>query len=79
MKSPSDRPTVRPPVLVGVDAGGSKTAAAIADGDLRILGRAEGPGAAMRPEGGSRSAAVIAELVREAAGRAGITLPARVR
>jgi len=53
----SDRPTVRPSVLVGVDAGGSKTAVAIADGDLRILARGDGPGAAMRPGGGSRSAA----------------------
>ena len=66
----------RPALLIGVDAGGSHTAVAIADGDLNIFARAEGPGAAMRPEGGSRSAAVIAELVREAAGRAGITLPA---
>jgi len=76
MKSPSDSPTVRPSILVGVDAGGSHTAVAIADGNLNIFARAEGPGAAMRPEGGSRSAAVIAELVREAAGRGGITLPA---
>jgi len=76
MKSQSDRPTVRPSVLVGVDAGGSKTAVAIADGDLRILARGDGPGAAMRPDGGSRSAAVIAEIVREAAGRAEVTLPA---
>src|SRR2546423_4738433 len=66
----------RPALLIGVDAGGSHTAVAIADGDLRVLGRAEGPGAAMRPEGGTRSAAVIAELAREAAGRAAITLPA---
>src|SRR5256714_1063889 len=66
----------RPALLSGGDGGGSHTAVAIADGDLRILGRAEGPGAAMRPEGGTRSAAVIAELVREAGGRAGVTLPA---
>src|SRR2546422_8892283 len=66
----------RPALLIGVDAGGSHTAVAIADGNLNIFARAEGPGAAMRPEGGSRSAAVIAELVREAAGRAGVTLPA---
>src|SRR5207247_4407408 len=76
MKSHSGRPTVRPSVRVGVDAGGSKTAVAIADGDLRILARGDGPGAAMRPGGGSRSAAVIAEIVREAAGRAEVTLPA---
>src|SRR2546426_12792301 len=66
----------RPALLIGVDAGGSHTAVAIADGNLNIFARAEGPGAAMRPEGGSRSAAVIAELVREAAGRARVTLPA---
>src|SRR5438552_8890597 len=66
----------RTALLIGVDAGGSHTVVALADRALRILGRAEGPGAAMRPEGGSRSAAVIAELVREAAGRAGISLPA---
>src|SRR2546426_609043 len=65
----------RPALLIGVDAGGSHTAVAIADGNLNIFARAEGPGAAMRPEGGSRSAAVIAELVREAAGRAGEVPP----
>jgi len=76
MKHQSDSPTVRQSVLIGVDAGGSHTAVAIANGSLHILARAEGPGAAMRPDGGTRSAAVIAEIVREAAGRAGVTLPA---
>ena len=76
MKHQSDSPTVRQSVLIGVDAGGSHTAVAIANGSLHVLARAEGPGAAMRPDGGTRSAAVIAEVVRDAAGRAGVTLPA---
>jgi N-acetylglucosamine kinase-like BadF-type ATPase len=71
----SDSPTVRPSVVVGVDAGASHTAVAIADSELRVLARAVGPGSAMRPGGGSRSAAVIVGLVREAAERAGLSLP----
>src|SRR6266568_4875723 len=63
-------------LFIGVDAGGSKTAVAIADESLRILARGDGPGAAMRPGGGSRSAAVIAEIVRESARRAEVALPA---
>jgi len=39
--------------------------------DLTILGRADGPGAAMRPGGASASAAVLAETARRAATQAG--------
>jgi glucosamine kinase len=51
------------PVLVGVDAGGSRTSVVVTDGD-RILGRAEGVGAAVRPGRALVSATTIAELVR---------------
>src|SRR5581483_3839633 len=44
--------------------------------DLRVLGRADGPGAAMRPGGAPASAAVLAETARRAAAVAGIALPA---
>lgn len=75
----SDSPTVRPSVvLLGVDSGGSHTAVVIGDREGRILARAEGPGSAMRPGGAERSAAVILDVARRAATRAGVTLPATV-
>src|SRR5205823_3313368 len=42
---------------------------------LAVLGRADGPGAAMRPAGAARAAAVLAETARRAATQAGIELP----
>src|SRR3989442_7951646 len=77
MKSPSDSPTIRrSDLLLGVDTGGTHTTVVVAREDLRLLARAEGPGAAMRPEGAERSAVVIAETVRRAAALAGVDLPA---
>src|SRR3989442_3246987 len=70
---PSSRPSV---VLLGVDAGGSHTAVAIGDARGRLLGRAEGPGSAMRPGGAERSAAVILDVARDAATQAQVSLPA---
>jgi len=63
------------PSFLGVDSGGSHTAVAVAAPDGTILGRAEGPGSAMRPGGAGTSAAVIGEVARKAASGAGITLP----
>jgi N-acetylmuramic acid 6-phosphate etherase len=63
-------------VLLGVDVGGSHTAAVVARGDASILGRAEGPGAALRPGGAAATAAAVAEVVRRAAHSAAVTLPA---
>src|SRR6266545_5478343 len=62
-------------VLLGADAGGSHTTVVLGGSDLRILGRADGPGAAMKPGGASASAAVLAETARRAAQQAGIELP----
>jgi len=71
MNSLPHRQTVRPPILLGADAGGSHSTVVIGTPDLTILGRADGPGAAMRPGGASASAAVLAETARRAATQAG--------
>ncbi len=68
---PSDRQTA---VSLGADAGGSHSAVVIGS-PKKILGRAEGPGAAMRPGGAAKSAAVLAETARRAAAQAGLNLP----
>lgn len=60
---------------IGVDAGGSHTEVAVAGDDGKVLARAEGAGAAMRPGAAETSAAVIAEVARRAATEAGVTLP----
>lgn len=54
------------PIVVGVDGGGSKTRAVVADERGVQLGSAEGPGSAVRPGGAERSAQVIAATVRDA-------------
>lgn len=66
----------RPAVLLGIDCGGSHTAVVVGDRGGRVLGRAEGPGSAMRPGGAERSAAVILDVARRAATLAGVSLPA---
>lgn len=71
------QPSNRPAVYLGVDAGGSHTTVVIADAELRVLARVDGPASAMRPGGGEKSAAVIADTARRAATQAGIALPAR--
>lgn len=68
---PPDRPSA---VFLGADAGGSHTTVVIGS-PAKILGRADGPGAAMRPAGAAGSAAVLAETARRAAAQAGIGLP----
>ena len=67
-------PSARP-VLLGVDAGGSHTTVVLADTDGRVLARVDGPASAMRPGGGQKSAAIIADTARRAATQAGRTLP----
>jgi N-acetylglucosamine kinase-like BadF-type ATPase len=57
-------------VLIGVDVGGSKTAAALDAGEGAVH-RAAGPGAAVRPGKALASALVIAEVVRQALGQSG--------
>jgi len=59
-----------PSILIGADVGGTKTAVAVArDGD--IIGRADGPGAAVRPGRALASASTIVEVVRRALSKAG--------
>lgn len=53
------------PILIGADVGGSKTAVGVSEGG-RILARADGPGAAVRPGRALASAGMIAEVVRRA-------------
>lgn len=59
-----------PPILIGADVGGTKTAVAVSDGE-KILGRASGPGAAVRPGRALASASTITEVVRAALAAAG--------
>src|SRR5947208_15741719 len=59
-----------PKVLIGADVGGTKTAVAVSR-DGKIVGRAEGPGAAVRPGRALASSSVIAEVVRQALAGAG--------
>ena len=68
---PPDRPTA---VFLGADAGGSHSTVVIGT-QSGVLGRADGPGAAMRPGGAAKSAAVLAETARRAAAQAGMDLP----
>jgi len=75
MTSPSVRPPDRPTaVFLGADAGGSHSTVVVGTGS-DVLGRADGPGAAMRPSGAAKSAAVLAETARRAAAAAGLHLP----
>ena len=69
---PSFRPSV---ALLGADAGGSHSTVVIGAPDLTVLGRAEGPGAAVRPGGAAAAAAVLAETGRRAAAQGGVELP----
>ena len=57
-------------ILIGADVGGSKTAVGVSDGE-KILARADGAGAAIRPGRALASASVIAEVVRQALAGAG--------
>src|SRR2546426_12524185 len=62
-------------ILLGADAGGSHSAVAIGRDDGTVLGRAEGPGAAMRPGGAAASVVVLADIARRAAALAVVSLP----
>jgi glucosamine kinase len=53
-------------IVVGVDGGGSKTRAVVADEHGTQLGSAEGPPSAVQPGAVERSAEVIARVVQEA-------------
>jgi glucosamine kinase len=59
-----------PKTLIGADVGGTKTAVAVSR-DGQIVGRAEGPGAAIRPGRALASASTIIEVVRAALSEAG--------
>jgi glucosamine kinase len=60
-------------VLIGADVGGSKTAVAVSR-DGKIVGRADGTGAAVRPGRALVSASSIADVVRQALSAAGLLL-----
>ena len=57
-------------ILVGADVGGSTSRVVVSDG-TKVLGTAEGPGAALRPERVLASAATIVDVVRRALSNAG--------
>src|SRR2546422_6189392 len=62
-------------VLLGADAGGSRSTVVIGLADGRLLGRAEGPGASMKPGHATASAAVLAATARRPAAQAALALP----
>ena len=59
-----------PKTFIGADVGGTKTAVAVSE-DGKIVGRADGPGAAVRPGRALASASTITEVVRQALSAAG--------
>jgi glucosamine kinase len=58
-------------IVVGVDAGGTKTAAVVGDGHS-ILSRADGAGGAIRPGRALVASSAIADVVRRALSMAGV-------
>src|SRR5437870_4085425 len=72
----SDRPPIRPTeIFLYANAGVSHTTVVIGTADLTILGRADGPPAAMKPGGAPASAAVLSETRRRAAFQGSVALP----
>jgi glucosamine kinase len=71
----SNMPAFQPTILLGVDVGGSHCAAAIAQPDFVVLGRAEGRGVPMRSGAAAATAASVADVTTRAAHAAGVTLP----
>lgn len=71
--APADPPTAPTPerLVVGVDGGGSKTRALVANSEGVVLGTADGPASAVRAGGVEYAADVIAACVREALAAAG--------
>ena len=59
-------------IVVGIDGGGTKTRALVADETAKLLADVEGPGSAVRPGQAERSADVIMETVRKALHEAGM-------
>ena len=53
-------------IVIGIDGGGSKTRAMVADERGGMIGDVVGPGSAVRPGQADASAAIIAEVVRDA-------------
>ena len=53
-------------IVIGIDGGGSKTHAIVADEQGRTIAETVGPGSAVRPGGAEASANVIADVVRDA-------------
>jgi glucosamine kinase len=53
-------------IVIGIDGGGSKTHAIVADDEGRTIAETVGPGSAVRPGQTEHSADVIAEVVRDA-------------
>src|SRR3954471_11173259 len=53
-------------IVIGIDGGGSKTHAIVADDQGRTIGETVGPGSAVRPGQAEHSATVIADVVRDA-------------
>jgi len=53
-------------IVVGIDGGGSKTHAMVADEQGRTIAETVGPGSAVRPGRAEESANVITEVVRDA-------------
>ena len=60
-------------IVVGIDGGGSKTHAIVADESGTSLGEATGPGSAVKPGEEEASADVIAQVVRDALEKARLT------
>ena len=61
--------------VAGVDGGGTRTRALLLAPDGAVVGRAEGPAALVRPDRPAPAARVVADTVRRAAAKAGISLP----
>jgi N-acetylglucosamine kinase-like BadF-type ATPase len=53
-------------IVIGIDGGGSKTHAIVADESGTTIAETVGPGSAVRPGKADASADVIAEVVRDA-------------
>ena len=60
-------------IVIGIDGGGTRTRAWVADESGAPLGSAEGAGSAVRPGEGEQSAEIIAGVVRDALASCGMT------